>query len=410
MDKRKVVYLDHVALLSGGELALARILPWLTDSVEAHVVLGAEGPLQDLVREAHVPLEVVPMGSQARDVRKDTVRFGGLSLGGLLATAEYIYRLSRWLKRSRPDLIHTNSLKAALYGGVAGRVAGIPVIWHLRDRIADDYLPKSAVVMVKVAAHLLPSFIIANSEATRRTLPRALREKGARHSAVIHDSVVVQRRQLTSCGPRPFRLCILGRLAPWKGQEIFIQAFNQAFSATDDVEGWVTGSAMFGEEDYAASLQAMVRDLGLSGRVEFRGFRDDIWAELAEVDVLVHSSLVPEPFGQVVLEGMAAGTPVITVSEGGPLEIVTHMVDGVLLPPGDVAALASAMRSLYHDSALRERLATAGMQTAERFSPPSAAAQLLEVYERVAERNSQPLLRRLSATLSKLASNRSCHL
>ncbi len=140
---------------------------------------------------------------------------------------------------------------------------------------------------------------------------------------------------------------------------------------------------MFGEEAYEERLHALAGELGVADRVEFRGFRDDVRAELAELDVLVHASTTPEPFGQVVLEGMAAGLPVVAAAAGGRAEIVTDGVDGLLVAPGDAAALAAALTRLAADPQLRERLGAAGRRTSLRYAPPVVAAGVREVYARL---------------------------
>src|SRR6185436_14775046 len=106
------------------------------------------------------------------------------------------------------------------------------------------------------------------------------------------------------------------------------------------------GAALFGEEDYAASLRTLAAELGLAHRVDFVGFVADVNAEFARLDVLVVPSLVPEGFGLTVVEGMAAGVPVIAPDAGGPAEVITDGVDGVLVPAGDTAALATALARL----------------------------------------------------------------
>ena len=100
----------------------------------------------------------------AREVRKDSVRPGMLGLGAVPISLRYGWTLRRRLRELQPDIVHTNSLKAALYGGVAGRLAGIPVIWHVRDRIAPDYLPAAAVRMVRLGVAPPPEAVIANSQ------------------------------------------------------------------------------------------------------------------------------------------------------------------------------------------------------------------------------------------------------
>jgi glycosyltransferase involved in cell wall biosynthesis len=313
--RRRVVFVGHVARLSGGEIALSRLLPALARDVDVHVVLGEDGPLVGRLRDLGIPVEVMPLAPSVRDIRKGTVSARQLNLRALLRLPPYVVRLSRRLRELDADLVHTNSLKAALYGGAAGRLARIPVVWHLRDRIAEDYLPRSAVVLVRTAARILPTAVVANSEATLETIP-SLRRGRVVYNPVVPDAVEAP----TPRAPRDTLIStvgMLGRLAPWKGQNVFLEAFAEAFRGTE-TRGRVIGEALFGEDAYAQGLVEQAERLGISGQIEFRGFREDIWSELAELDILVHCSVLPEPFGQVVLEGMAAGVPVVASNEGGP--------------------------------------------------------------------------------------------
>jgi glycosyltransferase involved in cell wall biosynthesis len=143
---------------------------------------------------------------------------------------------------------------------------------------------------------------------------------------------------------------------------------------------------MFGEEDYERELPALAARLGLAERVEFRGFRQDVWRELASFDVLVHASLTPEPFGQVVLEGMAAGLPVIAPDEGGPASMVIDGETGRLFSSRDPDALAAAMRSLAGDAEQRARLGDAARLAAERYHPAALAKDVESLYASVLKR------------------------
>lgn len=372
----RVVVIDHVARLSGGEIALLRLLPTLAREVDLSVLLGEDGPLVEKVAAAGVPVEVLPLPARVRDLRRDSVRPGALDFAAVAPLSAYVLRLARRLHALAPDIVHTNSLKAALYGGLAGRLVGVPVIWHIRDRISADYLPLSAVRLVRLASRVLPTAVIANSRATLLTLPD--RTRRLIPNPVVAD--VVEGFSSTRRKPgRPLTFGVVGRLAPWKGQHLFLDAFAEAFAGTA-VRAHVVGDAMFGEDDYAASLRRHAGDLGIARQVDFRGFRADIYEELAELDVLVHSSVIPEPFGQVVLEGMAAGLPVVAPYAGGPAELITHGVDGLLVAPGSVHALTSALTRLRDDEALRKRLGDAARNRASLFTPERATRQLLENY------------------------------
>jgi glycosyltransferase involved in cell wall biosynthesis len=376
----RVVYYDHCARLSGGELALARLLPALRN-VEPLVLLGEHGPLEELLRERQIPTEVLLLDEDVANTSRTAVTPGAVGLRRLTATAHDIRRLAQRLRELEPDLLHTNSLKGALLGGVAGRLAGVPVLWHVRDRIATDYMPRPAVILVRAASWVLPSAVIANSASTRRTLGRRHRADVI-GSPIVYDLVEASAHLGTSTMCGPLRVAMVGRLAPWKGQDVFLEAFARAFPDGDE-QAVLAGSAMFGEDVFEAQLRARTVELGIADRVEFTGFVDDVHALLAGCDVLVHASIIAEPFGQVVIEGLAAGLPVIATDSGGPSEIITDGVDGLLCGPGDVGLMARLLRRLANDPAERERLGAAGLRRAADFRPEVIAGLVEHTYRRV---------------------------
>jgi glycosyltransferase involved in cell wall biosynthesis len=369
-ERLRVLYLDHTARLSGGELALLRLLPAL-DEIDPHVVLAEDGPLVQRLEAAGVSVEVLPMAESARGLRRGQVGLGTLLSPQALRTAGYALRLARRLRRFRPDLVHTNSLKAALYGGVAGRLARVPVVWHVRDRIADDYLPALTVRIVRAAAKRLPWIVIANSQTTLETLGVA--------GFVVPSPVEPMPPRPDRSGP--LLVGIVGRIAPWKGQHLFVQAFADAFPGGPE-QAVVVGEPIFGddEETYFEDLRRLGTTLGLDGRLELAGYREDVAAELGRLDVLVHASVLPEPFGQVVAEGLAAGLPVVAAAAGGPAELIEDDVTGLLYPPGDAGALAECLRRLAADPELRVRLGRAGRERVAALSPERVAAQVTAVY------------------------------
>jgi glycosyltransferase involved in cell wall biosynthesis len=375
--KLRVVYLDHCAQLSGGELALLRLLRAF-DDVERHVILAEHGPLVSRLLASGISVEVMPLARRARTLRRHDVRPSPRAIIGALQTVLYAGRLAVRLRRLGPDLVHTNSLKAALYGGVAARIAGVPVIWHARDRIADDYLPPAAVRLVRVLARRIPRAVIANSRETLASLGSLRTDATVVPSPVDVDAFGRTDPQRSES----LRFAIVGRLSPWKGQHVFLDAFARAFPNGEE-HAVVVGAPLFGEEDYERRLREQGAALGLDGRLEFRGFRDDVRLELQRADVLVNASAVPEPFGQVVVEGMAAGLPVVAPNAGGPAEVIDDGVTGILYEPNDAEALAQALRLLARDGELRRRLGEAGRLHARRFAPAEVATAVAAVYHDV---------------------------
>lgn len=369
--RHRVCYLGHGARLSGGELALLRQLPALY-AVDPVVVLGEDGPVVDELRVLGIPTEVLAMSERLRETRRGEATLGQLGLGRLVDLVTYVAALRRTVRRLRPDVLHTNTLKAALLGGVAGRSCGVPVVWHLRDRIAEEYLPAGAVHLVRLAARILPSAIVANSASTLATVP------GGRLRLVIASPLDPHAVP----GPRgegPFTVTMVGRLSPWKGQDLFLEAFAKAFPF-GDARARIVGEALFGEEAYAAALRDLVVHLGIADRVDFLGFQRDVAPLLQTSDVQVVASRIPEPFGNVVLEGMACGVTVVAPNAGGPAEMVVDGETGVLVPSDDVEALAEALEALAADPARRARLARAAREVVEPYRPAQLAPRYHECY------------------------------
>ncbi len=377
----RVLFVNHVARLSGGEIALERLLGALQGSIEAYVILGEEGPLIERLQAVGAQVEVVPIAPHVRDARKDSIRPGKFDVRSATGALHHVVRLRQRIRELEADIVHTNSLKAALYGGLAGRLAGVPVLWHIRDRIADDYLPRPAIHLVRLASLVVPKAIVANSNTTLATLPSRRR----RHVLYGLVSDPFETPRAVRRETMQLTIGLVGRISRWKGQHVFLEAFAEAFRG-EAVRGRIIGSAMFGEEAYEAELRAQAEQLGLLDQVEFRGFREDIWSELLELDILVHASITPEPFGQVVIEGMAAGLPVVAAAAGGPTEVIEDGVNGLLSPPGDAQQLARILRRLADDRPLRNRLGAGGRETARRFSPEQTASDMLRIYEEILAR------------------------
>jgi glycosyltransferase involved in cell wall biosynthesis len=384
MASLRVVYLDHCARLSGAELALLRVLPALT-AVDAHVVLGEDGPLSAALQGRGISTEVLALGPSARNFRKERASLRGVSGLAILASAKHVRLLTRRLRVLKPDLVHTNTLKAAVYGLAAARFAGIPAICHLRDRIDSDYLPPMAVRLLRRYIPRMCDAVIANSAATLATLrlPRGGLVRSVVPSFVTYDAyaldIPLEEQPRDS---RPFTIAFVGRIAPWKGQLVFVEAFARAF-VEGNALGLIVGAPLFGEDQYEQEVRHRIDALGLGGRLKMLGFREDVPQILRRVDCLVHASILAEPFGQVVLEGMAQGLPVIASNAGGPAEIVIDGQTGLLTAPGDIEALARAMRRLADDPILRQSLGASARLAVAALTPEVISAQITRVYWRV---------------------------
>ncbi|MFC8923177.1 glycosyltransferase [Cellulosimicrobium sp. NPDC057127] len=408
----RVLVLDHTADLGGAELALVRTCAALDDGVDVRAVLFADGPLRGRLEDVGVRVDVLPLAGAVAAADRD--RAGRLSPWTLVAAARtlpFLVRLARHVRRSRPDVVHTTSLKADLLGVVPAAVARRPLVWHVHDRIAPDYLPGVLVRLVRGLARVAPAALVANSRATAATLPVHARVAypGFAPEQARGDQVAVPGRGRSD--DEPPVVLMVGRLSPTKGQLEVVRAMPAVREAVPGARLRIVGDATFGAADYAERVREEVRRLGLEDAVDLVGFVADTRAELDRAAVCVHASPVPEPFGQVVVEAMVRGVPVVATRAGGVEEILDddrddddhdddHDADlgqdengdggalGLLVPPGDVAAIAAAVRQVLTmpDSA-RARAARARASALRRFPVARTARVLTEVWSDVSGRS-----------------------
>ena len=385
----RVLYIDHTSKIGGGEIALFNIVRCIDRTlVEPRVLLFEEGPFAEKLGPV-VDLHILPLAASVARASKDGLGVGsGTNLSLIWLTLRHIKRVAKYARDTGAELIHTNSLKADIIGGFAGRLAGIPVIWHIRDRIDEDYLPASVVRVFRVLSRAIPCFVIANSDATLA----AVQLNGRRPSAAIGSGVdlshpafsakaVAQRRDAVR---HSAVIGLVGRISPWKGQDIFLRAAAVILERHPQTRFQIIGAALFAEREYEASLQGLCKELGIEHAVEFTGFVQDVPARIAQLDILAHASTTGEPFGQVIIEGMAAGKPVVATNGGGVPEIVQDGVTGILVPMKDVESMAEAICLLLEEPATAVRMGRLGRERVmERFTIQRTCRMLEQVYRQV---------------------------
>lgn len=389
--KPTIAYFDHTAILSGGEIALQNLILNLDkEQFEPVVIFGADGPMAQRLRDAAIEVHILPLDSRVAETRKDSLKGNSLlRIGTALQSIRYTFRLARFLRARKADLLHTNSLKADILGGVAAHMASIPVIWHVRDRIADDYLPGFASRVFRLCCRVMPDYIIANSKATMETLSTG----SAVRSAVVHSGSTSRQLKVVHDGisdfAHPPRLLetknpiigLVGRISPWKGQHIFINAAAEVVKLYPGAQFQMIGSAMFGEEAYEAEVKKLVTELGLDDNIVFAGFCEDVFDKINALDILVHASTTGEPFGQVVVEGMVAGKPVVATRGGGVLEIVVEGETGYLVPMDDASAMAEAVIKLLMNPGAAHRMGLRGRaRVLQRFTIDITTHKIQDIY------------------------------
>lgn len=378
MPLPRVVVVDHTGQLGGGEVALLRALTRLHGTrADVRAILLAPGPFLHRLREAGIPTAVVPLAADVNTTSRNALLRPGALFRSLVSTVSLVPRLVRAIRGARAELVVANTLKAAIFVALAAPLAGRRWVWHLHDRLAPDYLPSILVRAMRMLAVIGPRAIVVNSRATLATLPA----RAQRKARIAYPGLdMSDAASATPPAGEPV-VGIIGRMSPTKGQREFLRAAAQIASDFPKARFRIIGGALFGEDDYEAKMRALPLRLGIADRVEFTGWVDDPEEQLRALTVLVHASPVPEPFGQVIVEAMAAGVPVVATAAGGVLEIldpggtqsdVNQTVNvtrlGVLARPGAVRALAEAIRRALADpEATAQRAAAARSVASARF-------------------------------------------
>lgn len=371
--RRKVVFLDHSGEPGGGQLGLRRYFE-AASTLDRSAIFLDGGEVADSMKAAAMNIEVLDSGPSKR--------------GALVS----VRKVTSAINRHSPDLVVANSLRAAIVLALCRIEA--PKIYYLREDLSDAQLGsiwKRAAVKSMVLSRM--DGFIANSAWTRDTLPRWHRVRALCPVAwpVSGISEVRDRRQGSSRASDGFvRFCCVGRLQPWKGQRVVLDAarelVNRGYGGRFSLDFY--GGSVFEDSSYESEMRDAAE--GVPG-VVFHGHVSDVLRRLRDQDVLVHSSLRAEPFGQVIVQGLAAGLPVLTTGMGGAGQIVTDGTNGMTFAP-DAKALAQVMGTLMDDRAMLERLAVGASASAEQYLDSLTSVQLDEAIHQLADEYCEPLV------------------
>jgi glycosyltransferase involved in cell wall biosynthesis len=295
--------------------------------------------------------------------------------------------LVRLIRKNNIDLIHfNNSLRSAKAAIQAARITGTPCVCHVRGFI--DLKPYDLKFGRSVDLFVFIS----------RAVERDCRRQGISSTGIVVHNVIDLDEFPSSAehspdadavraefgwGPGTPLVGVVGRLDWWKGHETFLEAVAQATARVGNLKALIVGAPVDTPQNqrYCQDLQAMTRSLGLEDKVVFTGFRSDIARLMSALDIIVLSSSTPEPFGRVVIEGMAAYKPVIATAAGGVLDIIRDGLDGRLVPIQDADVMSQAIVELVLDPEKARRMGQAARRRVEtQFTLPRQVATIEQVY------------------------------
>ncbi len=350
MTNKKLLFATHVGDAGGAELKVLNICHHYPH--EKEFVMFQHGDFKAMLSELNINFDTIEMDEGLTNLKRDN------GIMGLIKSFPAMLKLPITLsKKARNfDGIVCISQKSFFAFALSKIFHRKPIIWFMNDILTTEQFSPILIKLTKLFSKLFANQVILNSQASLDAWKKNVGESNNLHiiyptvdfdifnPEVINMKAVQKIKSLVSPEGKPI-IGIVGRLADWKGQHVFIEAI----SALKDVHGMICGGALFGEEEYETQLKDRVKELGIEERVTFMGHITNVPECIIACDIMAHCSVAPEPFGQVIAQAQALGKPVIATNMGGALEIIEEGVSGKLIPPGDHKALANTINDILEN-------------------------------------------------------------
>ena len=367
----KVLVLGHTAELGGAEIgvvSLARYLP-----ADVRVVLLEDGPLVGRLRAVGAAVEVCELDDALHPPRRtpgDLARYGR-------AVAAVRRTILDHVARHDADVVLLNTLRITRLVAACALPRRVRCVTMLRDGLRPPHIGRRDAVVDQLAVNAVSNAVVANSAWTRGELVTC------RPSFVVPPFVAADFFE-TPLVPRAedeLRVLMLGRMAHWKGQLLGLRALA-SLRTSRPLGVTVAGGTWFGETAHQEKIRRFAREHpGL--RIDVPGHVDEVVELIDRHDVLLHTSLLPEPFGQVVVQGLARARVVVAADSGGPAEVITHGDDGLLYRTGDQDDLARTLEQVAAGGPQPVAIRENAVRTARRYRPERTAERLRSVLEHV---------------------------
>jgi glycosyltransferase involved in cell wall biosynthesis len=408
----RIVFLNPVGVLGGGERSLLDLVAAirLTEpSVEMHVIVATDGPLIAHAQELGAVVHLLPMPNTVTELGDSTLRGGklstavGLAMRGIRSANPfrlYLRELRHTLRRLEPTIIHSNGIKTHLLARLAAP-KGVPVVWHIRDFISARPLVRR---MLSLAMNDRVT-LVANSKAVATDTANVL--KSAHDVAVVYNAIDTDTFS-PAPGDGPWldhlagfepmagevvRVGLIATYARWKGQDLFIDAAAKVIEQQPDVRArfFIIGGPIYrtsGSQFSLDELRERASSKGVTRSIGFVAFQKEPAAVYRALDIVVHASTMPEPFGRTIVEAMSCGRAVIVSKAGGAVELFDDEQNAVGVESNNVDALATAMSRLIENPALRQRLGQAARTAAtNRFVRSRLGTDILRIYRNILQPN-----------------------
>ncbi|CAN7710951.1 glycosyltransferase [Paenibacillus sp. LjRoot153] len=385
--KIKIVYFHVTGDLYGSSRSLISVIKGLEmEKYEPIVILPEAG---ELVSELEGLGAKVLIRHDLLILRRKTF----VNFVSLLMFVNHFFlsipKLYGLLKQEKVSIIHSNSA-IIMSGAIVAKLLKVPHIWHMRE-VFDDF-PKLLWNMYRyLIFHLSTKIICISTDVCKRFESYLDREKFVTIFNGIEEDYISELDQRMSREEMRDRLQIprdavvignVARISKWKGQDLLIKSFATCKKPLNTYLV-LAGDCFPGNENVLDELKLLVKDLQLEDRVIFAGFISDSRNVYVAIDVFVLASTTPEPFGRVLIESMYCGLPSIATNWGGPVDIITHGEDGLLVGANE-AAMSECIERLLVDDIQMKQLGRSAKETIRtRFLVHTTVHSIKQEYQSV---------------------------
>jgi len=347
-------------MLGGGEYSFLDIISNLPDDWKVSAIVPSKGDLAESIRKKNIETKIIPLPP----IRPWFVLHMVLSLILFYNT----------FRKNFPLFIYTNGPRATFYGGIVGKLLGIPVIWHCRIANPDKYLDFFLTRISRI--------IIVNSIATAKRFKDNVQYK----IRLVYNGIDLNwlrkdpERKINFVKGDWKIILMAARVSRWKRHDLALSAF-EILAATDPrIHIIFLGGQDLLEPEWWDHLQRKSDNSRFYDRIHWEGYAEDVrpWYKIASVLLLPSEN---EPFGRVLVEAMACGIPVVAARDGGVPEIVRHEKDGLLVSPGDADEIAVAVHKILSDDNLMRSFSKSARRRADIFDLESLIENIIRVFD-----------------------------
>ena len=300
-----------------------------------------------------------------------------------------IGKICETIRRENIDIVHARSRVPAWIAFFACRITKRPFVTtahgYYKNILTGSVMGWGRFVIAAsgiIAKHMVKDFNVPYSKI--RLIPR-----GVDLNQFMFKDPKEKRDLKQKSLPKVnggFTVGVISRITPIKGHEYLIRAVSVLSRMIPKLKLLIVGEPSPGKEGYKEELELLTRRLGLSGIVEFVGWRGDIPEVLSQLDVLVLPTITQEAFGRVIIEAQACGVPVVATKVGGIVDLIENGVNGLLVQPQDTRSMQEAVLSIAKDPEFARRLAVnARNKVEDRFSLDKMAQMTVDLYREAIE-------------------------